>query len=198
MTNTKLARLLVLSLVLVLSLALAGIASAKSSKQDNFDVVSGKSVLAPDIDMFEALNDYGVTAIPVEDADSNNKGLVFPITGGVVKAPGPTGTIEHSGGIQFTNANTGATVTFDDFLVKLGHNKAKLFATTGTDSLRFLNLDLSGATISGSQGADLKIKNLEATLAKPATPILSEVVGAEINKNATIGVLKIKAETAGQ
>lgn len=198
MTNPRLVRrTLVLSVALVLTLALGSLAFA-SAKQDSFDVVSGKSVLSPDVDMFEALNDYGVTATPVEGAKANNKGFVFKITGGEVTAPGPTGTIEHSGGIEFTNANTGATVTFDDFLVKLGRNKAKLFATTGTDAMRFLNLDLSDATVSGSQGADLKIKNLDATLARPATAVLSDVVGAEINKNAPIGTLKIKAQTAAQ
>jgi Htaa len=196
-THPKLRRTLVLSVVLVLTLALASIAFA-SAKQNSFDATSGTSVLSPDVEMFEALSDYGVTAAPVEGAKANNKGLVFKITGGVVKAPGPTGTIEHSGGIEFTNANTGDSVTFDDFLVKLGKKKAKLFATTGTDALRFLNLDLSNATVSGSQGADLKIKNLDATLARPATKVLSEVVGAEINKNAPIGVLKVKAQTAAQ
>lgn len=196
MTNPKFRNALILSVVGVLSLAFASLAFA-SPKADFFDVVSGKTVLSPDIEMFEALNDYGVTATPVEDADTNNKGFVFPITGGEVRND-VVGTIEHSGGIQFTNANTGSTVTFDDFLVKIGKSKAKLFATTGTDAVRFLNLDLSGSRISGDQGGDLKIKNVEATLAKPATPILSEVVGAEINKNAPIGVLKIKALTSAQ
>jgi hypothetical protein len=195
---TKLRSALVVSVVLVLSLALAAGATAGSKQSETFDVVGGKSVLSPDIEMFEALNDYGVTATPVEGAKSNNHGLVFPVAGGEVTAPGPTGTIEHSGGIQFTNANTGATVTFDDFLVKIGRNKAKLFATTGTDSLRFLNLDLSGSRVTGNRGGDLNIKKIDATLARPATPILSEVVGADINKNAPIGVLKVKAQTAAQ
>jgi Htaa len=189
-------RALVLGLVLVLSLALAGIAYAGSSKGDSFDVVSGKSVLSPDIDTFEALNDYGITVTPVEGAKANNKGLVFPITGGVVKAPGPTGTIEHSGGLQFTNSS-GATLVVDDFLVKLTHEKGKLFVTSGTDAFRFLTLDLSNATISGQQGADLKIKNLDATLAKPGAKALSAFVGTPIDKGTEIGTLKVKAQTQG-
>jgi hypothetical protein len=189
-------RALVLGAVLVLSLALAGIAYAGSSKGDSFDVVSGKSVLAPDVDTFEALSDYGITVTPVEGAKSNNHGLVFPITGGSVKAPGPTGTIEHSGGIQFMNSS-GAALVFDDFLVKLGHKKAKLFVTSGTDAFRFLNLDLSNATVSGQQGADLKIKNLDATLAKPGAKALTTFVGTPIDKGTAIGTLKVKALTQG-
>lgn len=195
MTKVKLRSALVLSVVLVLSLAVAGIAAAESSKQrERFDVVGGKSLLAPDVELFEALADYGVTATPVEGAKANNKGLVFPITGGEVRSD-IVGTIEHRGGIKFTNANTGATVTFDDFLVKIGKSKAKLFATTGTDAVRFLNLDLSDSQVDGEQGGALKIKNITALLAKPATAILSEVVGAKINKNAIVGVMKVKAQT---
>jgi hypothetical protein len=186
----------VLGVVLVLSLALAGIAYAGGNKGDSFDVVSGKSVLAPDVDTFEALSDYGITVTAVEGAKANNHGLVFPITGGTVKAPGPTGTIEHSGGIQFANSS-GAALVFDDFLVKIGHNKGKLFVTSGTDAFRFLNLDLSSATISGQQGADLKIKNIDATLAKPGAKALSTFVGTPIDKGTEIGTLKVKALTQG-
>jgi hypothetical protein len=197
-SNPKLVRrALVFSLALVLSLALAGIAAAKSGKGPAFDVTSGKTVLAPSVDTFEALSDYGVTVTPVEGAKGNNHGLVFPITGGEVKAPGPTGTIEHSGGIQFATSS-GATLVFDDFLVKLGHNKAKLFATSGTNALRFLNLDISNSTISGQQGADLKIKGIDATLAKPAAKALTTFVGTEISKDTEIGTLKVKALTAAQ
>ncbi len=105
-------------------------------------------MLSPDVDTFEALADYGIIVTPVEGAKGNNHGLVFPITGGIVKNDGPTGTIEHSGGIQFTNSS-GAALVFDDFLLKISHNKGKLFATSGTQALRFLNLDLSGSTFSG-------------------------------------------------
>jgi hypothetical protein len=124
-TNPKLVRRsLVLSIALVLSLALAAVAMA-NGKRSTYDVVSGKSVLSPDVDTFEALSDYGVTATPVEGAKGNNHGLVFPVVQGEVTDQ-VIGTIEHTGGIQFTNANTGATLILDDFLIKFGKSKTKL------------------------------------------------------------------------
>jgi hypothetical protein len=191
----KLRSALVVSVVLVLSLALAGIAGAKASKA-NFDIVGGKSVLSPDVDTFEALSDYGVTVTPVEGAKENNKGVVFPIEGGEVSS-NVTGTIEHSGGLQFTNAS-GATLVVDDFLVKLGKSKGKLFVTSGTDAFRFLNLDISESRISGEQGGALNIKNIEALLAKPAAKALTTFVGTPIDKGTPIGELKVKAQTSSQ
>jgi hypothetical protein len=189
-------RALVLGIGLVLTLALAGIATA-NNKRANYDVISGKTVLSPDTDTFEALSDYGVTVTPVEGAKGNNHGLVFPIVRGEVSDQ-VVGTIEHSGGVQFTNANTGATLVLDDFLIKFGNSKTKLFATSGTDAYRFLNLDMSGSSFGGHPGGALKIHDIQASLAKPAAKALTELVGTDINKDTPIGTLKVKAQTKAQ
>jgi len=189
--NTRLVRTLALSVALVLSLALVAVAQAKRA---DFDVTGGKSVLSPDIDTFEALNDYGITVTPVEGAKSNNHGFVLPITGGVVRDNGPTGTVEHKGGIAFTNSS-GASLVFDDFLLKFSHNKGKVFVTSGTDAFRFLTLDLSGASFSGYPDA-LNVKNLDATLAKPAAKALTSFVGTDIHKGTPTGTFKIKGKTS--
>jgi hypothetical protein len=191
--NTRLVRTLFVSVALVLSLALVAVAQAKRS---DFDVTGGKSVLSPDIDTFEALNDYGITVTPVEGAKANNHGFVLPITGGVVRDNGPTGTVEHKGGIQFMNSS-GAAMVFDDFLLKFSHNKGKVFVTSGTDAFRFLTLDLSGARFNGYPD-DLKVKNLAATLAKPGAKALQAFAGTDIDKGLAIGTIKIKAQTKAQ
>lgn len=191
MKNTKLVRTLAASVVLVLSLALVAVAQAKRA---DFNVTGGKSVLSPDTDTFEALNDYGITVTPVEGAKANNHGFVFPITGGVVTNNGPTGTVEHKGGIAFTNSS-GASLVFDDFLLKFSHNKGKLFVTSGTDAFRFLTLDLSGASFTGYPDS-LNVKNLDATLAKPAAKALSSFVGTDIHKGTPIGTFKVKGKTS--
>jgi hypothetical protein len=133
---------------------------------------------------------------PVEGAKSNNHGLVFPITGGTVQNNGPTGSVEHSGGIQFTNSS-GAALVFDDFLLKVSHNKGKLFVTWGTQAFRFLNVDLGGATFSGYPD-NLNIKNLDTTLAKPAAKALTTFIGTDVNKGTAIGSLKVKGEVKAQ
>jgi hypothetical protein len=191
--NSKLVRTLIASVALVLTLSLVAVAQAK---RDSFDLVGGKSVLSTDVDTFEALSDYGVTATAVNGAKSNNHGLVFPITGGVVQNNGPTGTVEHTGGIQFTNSS-GVAMVFEDFVLKISHNKGKLFATVGPEEFRFLNVDLSGATFSGYPD-NLNIKNLDATLAKPAAKAMSSFVGTDIDKGTKIGTLKVKGEVKAQ
>ncbi len=195
MNNPKFRGTLAASAVVVLGLAFAGIATANTNKA-TFDVVSGKSVLAPDVDTFEALSDYGVTVTPVEGARANNRGLVFPIEGGQVSS-NVTGTIEHSGGMQFMDSS-GAELVVDDFLVKLGKKKGKLFVTSGTDAFRLLNLDISDSRISGEQGGALKIKNIEASLARPGAKALTSFVGTRIDKGTPMGILKVKAQTASQ
>jgi hypothetical protein len=189
--NPRLVRTLIASVALVLSLALVAVAQAKRA---DFDVTGGKTVLSPDVDTFEALSDYGITVTPVEGAKANNHGFVLPITGGVVKNNGPTGTIEHSGGIQFTNSS-GAALVFDDFLLKFSHNKGKVFVTSGTDAFRFLTLDLSGARFTGYPD-ELNVKNMDATLAKPGAKALQSFVGTDIDKGLAIGTLKVKGHTS--
>jgi hypothetical protein len=191
--NPKLVRTLIASVALVLSLSLVAVAQAK---RDSFEITGGKSVLSTDVDTFEALSSYGVTVTPIDGAKENAHGLVFPITGGVVQNNGPTGTVEHSGGVEFTNSG-GVAMDFEDFVLKISHNKGKLFATSGPETLRFLNVDLSGATFSGYPD-NLNIKNLDATLAKPAAEALTALVGTRIDKGTPIGTLKIKSETKAQ
>jgi hypothetical protein len=196
-TNATLVRRSLVVVALILALALSAVATAKTGKGDTVDVLGGKSVLALDIDTFEALSSYGVTASVIEGADENGKGLSFPISGGKVKAPGFTGTIEHTGGLEFTNSSTGVDMPLRNFVVKLGKDKAKLFVTLADGQFRFATLDPSHATVSVSQGGDLKIKNLGASLAKPGAEVLSDLAGTRIDKGTPLGLLKVKAQIPG-
>ena len=63
---------------------------------------------------------------------------------------------------------------FTQFVVKIGKNKTKLFAKSEHSAVRFLDLDLSDATISGSAGTNLKIKGAEASLAKAGAGVLTD------------------------
>ena len=77
--------------------------------------------------------------------------------------------------------------------MRIGKNKTKLFARADHSELRFLDLDLSDATIGGSAGSTLKIKGAEATLAKPAAKLMSEVFDFPFRKGIPIGTINIKA-----
>ena len=73
-------------------------------------------------------------------------------------------------------------VKFTQFVVKIGKNKTKLFAKSEHSEVRFLDLDLSDATISGSAGTNLKIKGAAANLAKPGAE--RDVPDASISRSA--------------
>jgi hypothetical protein len=57
---------------------------------------------------------------------------------------------------------------------------------------------MSGSSFGGHPGGALKINNVDATLAKPAAKVLSDLVGTPIDKGTAIGTLKVKAQTAAQ
>ncbi|MET0749585.1 MAG: hypothetical protein ABWZ43_00875 [Solirubrobacterales bacterium] len=154
-------------------------------------VTGGKTVLKPDVDTFEGFADMNMSVGARGAARDAVKGVVFPIAGGDV-GEGPKGSIEHRGGLSFSS-NPGPVVKFTKYSVRIGKNKTKLFARADHSELRFLDLDLSDATIGGSAGSTLKIKGAEATLAKPAAKLMSEVFDFPFRKGIPIGTINIKA-----
>ena len=156
-------------------------------------VTGGKSVLHPDVDTFEGLADMSMSVGATGAAKDGRRGISFPIRSGDVDE-GPSGTIEHRGGLVFArNTAAGGVVKFTQYRLKLGPNKAKLFAKSGGAEVRFLDLDLSDANISGEPGSRLKIKDAEATLAKPAAEVLSEAFDFPFRKGIPIGTMTVKA-----
>ena len=82
---------------------------------------------------------------------------------------------------------------FTKFAVKIGKNKTKLFAKSGGAAVRFLDLDLSDATISGSAGTNLKIKGAEARLAKAGAERAHRHLRFPFHKGIPMGTMTIKA-----
>ena len=156
-------------------------------------VTGGKSVLHPDVDTFEGLADMSMSVGATGAAKDGRRGISFPIRSGDVDE-GPSGTIEHRGGLVFArNTAAGGVVKLTQYRLKLGPNKAKLFAKSGGAEVRFLDFDLSDANISGEPGSRLKIKDAEATLAKPAAEVLSEAFDFPFRKGILIGTMTVKA-----
>ena len=82
---------------------------------------------------------------------------------------------------------------FTKFTIKIGKNKTKLFAKSGGAEVRFIDLDLSDATISGSSGTNLKIKGADATLAKAGAEVLSDTFNFPFRKGIPLGTVTVKA-----
>ena len=123
-------------------------------------------MLKPDADTFEGFADMSIggRGDGRREADKH-RGVNFPISGGDVN-DGPEGDDRPQAAASrslATPPRAARCVKFTQFVVKIGKNKTKLFAKSGHAAVRFIDLDLSDATISGSTGTNLKIKDAEAT-----------------------------------
>ena len=117
-------------------------------------VTGGKTVLKFDQATGEGFADMSIGIQSTGAAKDGKHGFNFPIKGGNVKT-GPKGLIDHRGGLAFFTEG-GPGVKFTKFSVKIGKKKTKLFAKSGGAAVRFMDLDLSHADISGSAGTNLK------------------------------------------
>jgi hypothetical protein len=154
-------------------------------------VTGGKTVLKFDQATGEGFADMSIGIDTTGAAKSGKHGFNFPIKGGDIKT-GPKGTIDHRGGLAFFTEG-GPGVKFTKFTIKIGKNKTKLFAKSGGAEVRFIDLDLSGATIGGSSGTNLKIKGADATLAKAGAEVLSDTFNFPFRKGIPLGTVTVKA-----
>jgi hypothetical protein len=160
-------------------------------------VTGGKTVFKPDPDTFEGFADMSISVGATGAAVDARNGVKFPISGGEV-GEGPEGTIDHRGGLVFAhNVPGGETVKFAKFRIRITNNKTKLFAKSGGSVVRFLDLDLSDANISGDPGSRLRIKGAEAALAKPAAEVMSDAFDFPFRKGIPFGSMNVKAELSG-
>ena len=163
---------------------------APSSLADT--VTGGKTVLKFDQATGEGFADMSIGIQATGAAKDGKHGFNFPIKSGNVKT-GPKGLIDHKGGLAFFTEG-GPGVKFTKFSVKIGKKKTKLFAKSGGAAVRFMELDRSDATISGSAGTNLKIKNADADLAKAGAEVLSETFDFPFRKGIRMGRITIKAD----
>ena len=171
------------------ALLVGALALAPSTNAD--PVSGGKTVLKPDVDTFEALADMSIGVETTGGAKSGKNGLSFPVTGGDVNPAGPKGEIDHKGGLAFFTEG-GGSVKFSKFVVKIGKNKTKVFAKSDKSEVRFFDLDLTDASVGGTD-TSLKIKGAEATLAKQGAQVMSDVFDFPFQKGIPLGSVTVKA-----
>jgi hypothetical protein len=145
----------------------------------------GTTTLKPDPVTFETLAGLGVDVTPTGKAEAGANGIGFPINKVNLKK-NLTGTIDHKGGLLF--ASDTASVEVKNFEVKIGKEKAKLFADAGGASLRLLDLDLSNVKV-GAGGNS--VRKIRAFLARPGADALTAAFGAPIAKGTPIGEVKV-------
>jgi hypothetical protein len=150
-----------------------------------------QTTLKLDAGTAEVLTDNGVSVKPTGDAHPYGGAIAFPITGGSLDLSSLAGTIEHSGGLQFSAGKT--TLGVQDFVIDTA--KGVLTAKVSGTSTRvpLLDLNLSGASIKpDSKG--VTVTNVKATLTAEAAAALNKTFGVSLfTKGIPVGTAKVVA-----
>jgi Htaa len=150
-----------------------------------------QTTLKLDAGTAKVLTDNGVSVKPTGDAHPYGSKIAFPITGGSLDLSNLAGTIEHSGGLEFTAG--GKSLGVQDFVIDTA--KGVLTARVSGTSTRvpLLDLDLSGASVKpDSKG--VTISGVKTTLTTEAAGALNKTFGVSLfKKGIPVGTAKVVA-----
>lgn len=151
-----------------------------------------------------ALTENGITIAPVGDARARaarGGGLPklvvrFPITGGSVDPETLAGSIDHSGGVVFTNTHTGKSLTLTDFTINIDDHPDLVASVNGDPNVRvsILDLDLTNIQVR-ARGEIVRIRGVQAHLNETAADALNASLGVSLfAPGIRLGWARVKAE----
>jgi hypothetical protein len=173
------------------SAATAVVAPATDPHDGPVDLQGGQTTLKLDKGTAGLLADNGVSVSPTGDAHAKGRKITFPIVGGSVVPSTVAGTIEHSGGLEFSAGDVSLGV--EDFVIDTtaGVLTARV---SGTDTrVPLLNLDASEASIEpGDKG--VTVRGVQGTLTAEAAAALNETFGVSLfSEGVPVGTAKVVA-----
>ncbi|MDX6582057.1 MAG: hypothetical protein QOI10_1241 [Solirubrobacterales bacterium] len=179
-----------------LALAASLAAVATTSAAPPASVTGGKVVLKLDPATAEGFADMSIGIETTGVGKDGKRGFSWPISDGAGGlSPGPRGSVLSYGGLAFFTEG-GPGTKFSKFGTRFGTNKTQLYAKSEGGGGRFLNLDLSEATV--SQGASgLKVKDAPATLTRAGAAVLSDTFDFPFHKGLSMGTVTIRATVSG-
>lgn len=185
-----------LALIAVLSLGLAAVACGDdedggggSSGDDALTLNGEKTVLTLDEEVASVLKQNKVQVAPVAPAGPDDAGIQFPITGGSVNAETLAGSIEHSGGLEFSVG--GETLEVTDFVANT--ESGILTATAGAAELPILALDLTRVRKS-TRGGAIVASGITPTLTGYGAAAMNSILAVKIFKEGlALGELTVTA-----
>ena len=153
-----------------------------------------RTVLALDAGTADVLAENEVEVAPVDPATAGDDGIAFPITGGEVDSETLAGTIDHSGGLEFSAGKTSVALT--DFVVDTAAGTLTATTPDGAD-LVTLDLDLSGLERSDEPDGSIVASGIVATLSKDGAKALNQAFDVDLFEGGlAIGDVTVTA-TAG-
>ena len=180
--------------VLALTIAACGGDDATSTESEATQMLSlngEQTVLVLDPGTAKVLAENKVKVAPVDPASAGDEGIAFPITGGEVDSETLAGTIDHSGGLEFSAGKTNVALT--DFVVDTA--AGTLTATTPDGAkLVTLDLDLAGLDRAEEEDGTIVASGIVASLTKDAAAALNDAFSVDLFKGGlTIGDVTITA-----
>lgn len=153
-----------------------------------------QTVLALDSGTADVLAENRVEVAPVDPASAGDDGIAFPITGGEVDSETLAGTIDHSGGLEFSAGKTSVALT--DFVVDTAAGTLTATTPDGAD-LVTLDLDLSGLERSDEPDGSIVASGIVATLSRDGAKALNQAFDVDLFEGGlAIGDVTVTA-TAG-
>ncbi len=139
-------------------------------------LAQGDTSLTLDPGAVSLLSGAGISASPLAPATAVSAAVLqFPITGGVLQTAGPTGRVEHSGGVRLSDGST--TVDLTAFTINLDADP-DLTAQVGSNRVSILDLDLSGASVTiGAGDGTVRVTGVKAKLSAAAAEALNSAFG---------------------
>jgi hypothetical protein len=123
------------------------------------------------------------------DASGNES---YPVTGGKVTLRGPSGTIEHRGGLAISIG--AVTVQLTNFIINIDRQPDLTALVNGANRASQLNLDLSQSTV-GVSNRQLRANNVPATLTGIAAAGLNGAFGVSgFEPDFPIGTAQVRAQ----
>jgi hypothetical protein len=188
------------ALAVVAAATLTGGATAQTA---NLTLVGDKTKLVTDPATTKALLDNGIVPLPVgktgfEFLNPSQVRYSFPLTGGSVNPSNLFGTIDHSGGLNVVNTNTGAALLLTNFRITIDANPGLSAEVNGDPSVRvrILDLDLKRAKVI-AQGREIRVKNVDAYLTPAAAQALNATLGVTLfAPGLKLGVAQVFARVA--
>jgi hypothetical protein len=153
-----------------------------------------QTVLALDSGTAKVLTENKVEVAPVDPASAADDGIAFSITGGEVDSETLEGTIDHSGGLEFSAGKTSVALT--DFVVDTAAGTLTATTPDGAE-LVTLDLDLSGLERTDKEDGTIVASGITAALSKDAAAALNDAFSVKLFEGGlAIGDVTVTA-TAG-
>lgn len=200
-------KLAVLTTAIVTAIALTLVPGAQASKgkapaspqYSDTLLYSGSTTVALDAGAGAALQSLGISVAPTKPAYAGKKGIVFPVTLGIVDSETLAGQIRHAGGLVFTKGDTKVFLTryfidIDDTPSLSGLVGA---GAPGNARADLFNLDLSNLKVDAGKGR-IMLSGVTLKLTAGAADALNGAFGEgakPFTEGLVIGTATVKART---